>query len=267
MHAASCTRRSHAPGPAGQPGDGIDIWLAHYRAVTDPVMLDRLRAVLAPAERERELRFHFADDRLRYLVTRALARSVLSRYAPVDPAAWTFRDTEYGRPEIANGDAACAGLCFNISHTGGLIALAVTRGRALGVDVENVAARKSSPGIAERFFSPAEVAALAAVPPALLHERFFEYWTFKEAYIKARGMGLSLPLERFTIHFPDERSVGLEIDAELADDPGRWCLWQLRPAPGYLLALCAERAGGAVPALATRTVAPSAGGDLFAIAS
>jgi 4'-phosphopantetheinyl transferase len=248
MTSDPCTRRSHPPGPTTAPD--IDIWLAYYRTVADP---DRLRAVLSPAERDKEQRFHFADDRLRYLVTRALVRQTLSRYAPVAPEQWRFEDTPFGQPRIANPETACASLSFNVSHTGGLIALAVARDRALGVDVEHLTSRHSSMGIAQRFFAPAEVAALEAVEPALRHERFFEYWTFKEAYIKARGMGLSLPLERFAIHFPQAGKVRLEIDAELGDDPRRWCLWQFRPAPDYLLALCAERAGAAIPAVTVRT--------------
>ncbi|QGZ37648.1 4'-phosphopantetheinyl transferase [Pseudoduganella flava] len=255
-----CTRRSHSFDAPATPG--IDIWLAHYRQFTDQ---PRLRAVLSPAERDKEQRFHFADDRMRYLVTRALVRGTLSRYAPVAPDQWRFEDTPFGQPRIANAEPECAGLAFNISHTGGLIALAVTRERALGIDVENVTARHSSEGIARRFFSAAEVAALEAVPPALRHERFFEYWTFKEAYIKARGMGLSLPLERFTIHFPQDDEVRLEIDPELGDDPQRWCLWQLRPAPGYLLALCAERKNTAVPAVTVWTAVPGTEGDLFGV--
>ncbi|MEJ7807619.1 MAG: 4'-phosphopantetheinyl transferase superfamily protein, partial [Telluria sp.] len=149
----------------------------------------------------------------------------------------------WGRPEIAvHHDLP--GLHFNLSHTHGLIALAVSTQRMLGVDVENVAVRTPSAGIAEHYFSPTEVAALATLPPALRGERFFEYWTFKESYIKARGMGLSLPLDRFSFHFPDAHQVHLAVDADLDDDARNWQFWQCRPTPDHLLALCAERREG-----------------------
>lgn len=219
----------------------IDVWLAFYQDFVDESLLSSMRALLSDAERCQEKRFYFADDRQRYLVTRAMVRSVLSRYAGGAPADWVFSANAYGRPAIANASAAARGLSFNISHARGLIALGVTRRRALGVDVENVLARPVSIGIAERFFSRSEVAELARVPADLRQDRFFEYWTFKESYIKARGMGLSIPLDRFSFDFPQERSVRISIDAELNDDEKRWDFWQLRPTPEHLLALCAAR--------------------------
>jgi 4'-phosphopantetheinyl transferase len=147
-------------------------------------------------------------------------------------------------------------LRFSISHTHSLIVLAVTRGRALGVDVENVCARDASLDIAERFFSPSEVATLAGAPAKEQRDRFFEYWTLKESYIKARGMGLSLPLDKFSFRYPDARSVEIVIDPELADHPGRWQFWQFRPRPEYLVAMCAERAGAQSPVVVIMKAVP-----------
>jgi 4'-phosphopantetheinyl transferase len=220
------------------PGE-IHLWLAFYDQLTD----DRLhpyRALLDAAEREKEPRFYFARDRRRYLATRALVRTVLSRYAQVAPEEWVFSENAYGRPQVAGGDGT---LSFNISHTHSLIVLGVTRGGALGVDVENILAREVSLEIADRLFAPDEVAALAAVPPQQQQYRFFEYWTFKESYIKARGMGLSLPLDQFSFRYPDDGQVALAIAPELADDAARWQFWQFRPAPQYLVAVCAARVG------------------------
>ncbi len=228
----------------------IELWLAFYNQITDVALLSNLRLLLNEAERQQAQRFHFPDDRQRYLVTRAMVRTVLSRYVDVAPADWVFSKNEYGRPEIVN--EAAAGLNFNISHSRGLIALGISRQRIVGVDVENLTTRQVSDGIAERFFSPDEAAELASVPAAQRQDRFFEYWTFKESYIKARGMGLSIPLEQFGFHFPDERSVGLRIDPQLGDDAERWCFWQFRPTPGYLLAVCAERLTGHAPTLSAR---------------
>jgi 4'-phosphopantetheinyl transferase len=225
------------------PGADIDLWLAYYGHAAD--LAPRLRALLTEDERAREARFHFADDRLCYLVTRALVRTVLSRYASLPPADWRFAENGHGRPHIAPESVArcpeAADLRFNVSHTSGLIVLGVTRGRELGVDVEHVGDRKGPLEVVDRYFAPAEIEALRQQPEAIRHDRFFEYWTFKESYIKARGLGLSLPLERFSFHYPHEAGVRLAIDPDLQDAPERWALWQYRPDGGYLLAVCAER--------------------------
>ena len=234
----------------------IHLWLADYDQIADEGLHAAYRELLSAAEKEQEPKFYFARDRRRYLVTRALVRTVLSRYAAVDPAAWVFSTNSYGRPEIANPEAADAGLSFNISHTHSLIALGVSRGRALGVDVENIRAREVSIDIADRYFAPPEVAVLTAAPSHEQQYRFFEYWTFKESYIKARGMGLSLPLDKFSFQYPDDRAVEIAIHPELADDPGRWQFWQFHPTPEYLMALCAERIGTEPPTVVVRQTVP-----------
>jgi len=241
----------------------IDLWLAFYHEMADPRQLANMRELLTGDERRQEPRFYFEDDRRRYLVTRAMVRTVLSRYAAVAPSDWVFAANAYGRPEIANRHPDAAGLCFNISHSRGLIALAVSRHRIVGVDVENLATREVSIGIADRFFSPLEVAELAGIPPERQQDRFFEYWTFKESYIKARGMGLSLPLDKFSFRFPHERAVRIAIDPELNDDPGRWIFSQYRPTPEFLLALCVERLDGAAPLLTARKTVPTVGDEAF----
>lgn len=242
------------PSPAPDAPD-IDVWLTYYQMIDDPNVLGRMRALMDASEREQQQRFYFADDRLRYLVTRAMVRTVLSRYAKVAPAQWEFTRNAYGRPEIAPHHQV-PGVCFNVSHTTGLIALAVSRGCAIGVDVENLAQRQPSMNIAQQFFAPLEVAELAALPEHRRLRRFFEYWTFKESYIKARSLGLALPLEKFSFHITDSRQVTLAIDQELGDDPARWHFWQCHPAADYLLALCAERVDATVPTVAMHTFIP-----------
>ncbi len=234
----------------------IHLWLAFYDQITEESLHSAYREPLSPAEKEQESRFYFARDRRRYLVTRALVRTVLSRYAYIHPREWVFSTNPYGRPEIVNAKARDAGLSFNISHTHSLIVLGVTKGRALGVDVENFRAREVSIEIADRFFSPQEVAALIVAPAQQQQYRFFEYWTFKEAYIKARGMGLSLPLDKFSFHYPDDRTVEIAIDPELADESARWQFWQFRPKPEYLVAICAERVGSQSSSLIVRQTVP-----------
>lgn len=244
--------------------DEIHLWLAFYDEIQDERLHCAYKALLTDAERQQQLRFYFARDRLRYLVTRVLVRTVLARYVPIPPERWSFATNAYGRPQIANSDAAAADLHFNVSHTHSLVTLALTRGGELGVDVENVRDRAAPIDIADRFFAPAEVTALAQIGADQRHDRFFEYWTFKESYIKARGMGLSLPLDKFSFQFPNERCVVLATDAQLADEAARWQFWQFRPSPEYLLAICARRTQAPQRHVVVRKVVPMVGDELIA---
>ena len=252
------------PGGLATGKRDIDIWLTYYDEIGDARQLAELRALLNPEEVGKEGRFLFADDRKRYLVTRAMVRMLLSRYAPVEPERWEFSKNAYGRPAIANAMDETRGLIFNLSHTRGLIALAVTRGRELGVDVENVVARNTSIDIAERYFSPVEVAELSCVPAERQQDRFFEYWTFKEAYIKARGMGLSLPLDRFSFDSPHHGAVRNSTQPDLDDHADRWSFWQCRPTADYVMAICAERGAGASPGISMRKFNPLVSETLLA---
>jgi 4'-phosphopantetheinyl transferase len=236
----------------------IHLWLAFYDEITEERLHSAYREMLNAAEKEQELRFYFVRDRRRFLVTRALVRTVLSRYISIHPEEWIFSTNAYGCPCIVNTQAKDACLSFNISHTHSLIVLGVTKHRALGVDVENFCAREVSIDIADRYFAPQEVAALTAIPSHRQQYRFFEYWTFKEAYIKARGMGLSLPLDKFSFHYPDAHAVEITIHPELADDSTRWQFWQFRPTSEYLVAICAERVGAQCPSLVVRQAVPLA---------
>jgi 4'-phosphopantetheinyl transferase len=260
MNASSGDRNSHSMERINAtlllPPEEIHLWLAFYDEITDERLLSDYRSLLNSAEKEQQARFYFAKDRLRYLVTRALVRTVMSRYVPIDPRDWVFSTNAYGCPEIANAQGREAFLSFNISHTESLIVLGVTTRRALGVDVENFRAREVSIEIADRYFAPAEVAALNNVPPQQQQYRFFEYWTFKESYIKARRMGLSLPLDKFSFHYPHDRALEIAIDAELADDAARWQFWQFQPRPEYLVAICAERIPDQPPRLVVHQTVP-----------
>jgi 4'-phosphopantetheinyl transferase len=234
----------------------IHLWLAYYDEISEERLHVAYRELLNTGEKRQEPRFYFAKDRRRFLVTRALVRTVLSRYIAIHPRQWTFLANAYGRPDISNTQARDARVSFNISHTHSLIVLGVTRHRALGVDVEKFCTRKAAIDVAGHFFSPQEVTALDAVPSPQQQYRFFEYWTFKESYIKARGMGLSLPLDKFSFHFRDDRSVKIAIEPELADNPARWQFWQFRPRPEYLVAVCAGRVDEGSPSLVVRETIP-----------
>src|SRR5215510_3003654 len=121
----------------------IHLWLAFYDEINEEPLLSAYRELLDAAEKEQEPRFYFARDRRRYLITRALVRTTLSRYVCIHPRDWIFSANAYGRPELVNAQARDAGLSFNISHTHSLIVLGVTKDRALGVDVENFREREA----------------------------------------------------------------------------------------------------------------------------
>jgi 4'-phosphopantetheinyl transferase len=243
----------------------IDIWCAFCESITDPPLLERYRQLLTEAERQQETRFHFAQDRHRYLITRALVRTTLSRYADLPPERWTFVLNAYGRPAICNDGVH--GISFNLSHSRKLVVLAITRDHDLGVDTEDALTRSAPTEIAERFFAPEEVASLRALPADQQPERFFQYWTLKESYIKARGMGLSLPLDQFAFHFPRADQVRLTIQPKLQDAAENWRFWQwwVRPQQPdsiaahhgqHLLALCAPNVRDAPPRLVLKEIVP-----------
>src|SRR5260370_16342574 len=160
----------------------IHLWLAFYDEIIEEGLHSAYRKLLDAAEKEQEPRFYFPSDRRRYLITRALVRTVLSRYIPIHPREWIFSNNAYGRPDIVNAQARNECLSFNISHTHSLIVLGVCQRRALGVDVENIRAREVAIDVADRYFAAEEVASLTAVAPHKQQDRFFEYWTFKESY-------------------------------------------------------------------------------------
>ena len=197
------------------------LWYVFPDALTDPELLDSYQDLLCPEERAQQQRFHFEKGRHEYLVTRALVRTVLSRYVNVDARTWRFQQNVYGKPQIAHPLVALP-LCFNLSHTNGLIVCLVALDKEIGVDVEDVERPGMMVQAAERFFSRSEVSALRALPKRAQRHRFFEYWTLKEAYIKARGMGLSLPLEQFSFHLEINRLVQISFDPRLGDDPRSW---------------------------------------------
>src|SRR5579872_2711510 len=183
----------------------VRLWFVFCREIQDEALLARYRTLLSEVERQQERRFYFPQDRHRYLLTRALVRTVLSRYLPVLPQDWQFAADEHGRPHIVNSVPGVDDLSFNISHTREIVMLGVTKRSALGVDVEGANADTATVALADRYFSVAEAASLRALPQAAQSERFFDYWTLKESYIKARGLGLALPLQGFGFRSEERR--------------------------------------------------------------
>ena len=209
---------------------------------------DSFLELLSPDEHERMARLVFERDQRRFLLTRALVRTMLSRYAAVAPQDWAFIANVHGRPELLDRPEGVPDLRFNISHTDGLIACAVTIGREVGVDVEHVG-RRLTRDVPARFFAPQEVADLNAVAEPDRHKVFFDYWTLKEAYIKARGFGLALPLADFAFRLSPSSPPEISFEPALPDDPATWQFAQDWPTPVHRLGLAVRRSG---PDLAIR---------------
>jgi 4'-phosphopantetheinyl transferase len=236
--------------------DRIDLWFTFFDAIRDGHLLDRYRLLLSEEELHREQRIRLAKHRHRYLVTRALVRTVLSRYAPIAPEQWSFEQNSYGKPGVSSSDPLASSISFNVSHTEGLIVLGVTCGGTLGVDTENMQSRSAPLAATRAFFSDEESSAIALLPPHQRQERIFQYWTLKEAYIKARGMGLLIPLDQFSFHFVAQDRVRMSVNTSLRDEPSRWKFWQLRPSASHLVAVCAEHYGKGCKQLLTTKIVP-----------
>jgi 4'-phosphopantetheinyl transferase len=174
-----------------------------------------------------------------FLAARVLVRSLLSAYASLSPSAWRFETNRWGRPYIANLEAP-RDLLFNLSHKPGLVTCLVGYGRELGVDVEHYANRPYLLDIASRFFSPSETAALLALPDSQRIPRFYELWTLKEAYIKARGIGLSLGLANFSFT-PSRNTATIRFEPGFDDDPGSWDFRLFRIVEDHLIATAIRR--------------------------
>lgn len=199
--------------------------------------------LLQPDERARHDRFVFARDRLQFLATRALVRTVLSQYEDVAPIDWRFATGERGKPYVA-GPRVAQPLSFNLSNTRGLIVCAVSRDHGqLGCDTEDTTRRTETVGIADHYFSAHEVAALKALPPSQHQARFFSYWTLKESYIKARGLGLALPLSQFSFLLDGEPEIGIRFDPRLGDDAKRWRFALRRHGARHFVALGVDTGG------------------------
>lgn len=198
--------------------------------------IQNLQQTLAPDEQRRAERFHFRKDREHFIVARGLLRIILSRYLDVEPKQLRFCYSPYGKPALAKESGGDV-LRFNLSHSHEIALYALTLQRDLGVDLEQIRTDWASEQIAAQFFAPSEVAQLRALPANLWHEAFFHCWTRKEAYIKARGEGLSLPLDKFEVSLAPGESAALLSTKSDPEEASRWSMKELRVGPDYAAAL------------------------------
>ena len=214
----------------------VHVWLASPEDVTDTDRLQEYQSLLSAGERQRYRRFHFDRDRHHYLVAHALLRRVLSAYVDVAPSSWQFSGNRHGRPEISAPDIAPP-LRFNLTHTNGLVACVVTLELDCGIDVERLSARVNLAGIAEKMFAVSEQQALKVLDGQALAERFFCYWTLREAYCKALGVGIAHSEKDYCFVEAAAGQWAISFDSQSNGDARHWQLALLKPTTEHVLAL------------------------------
>lgn len=219
----------------------VHVWRASLEV--PPQEQERLYSILDPDEQRRANRFRFPKDRRHFTVARGVLRLLLGRYLKKEPEELNFAYNKYGKPALlAELNPAC--LQFNLSHSGERVLYAFTLQRELGIDIEWVQRHIGEMDqIARRFFSPHENQSLFALPEEQREVGFFNCWTRKEAYIKARGKGLYLPLHEFDVTLAPGEAARL---LATRDDPAhvsRWIMQALRPDKDYVAALAVEGDG------------------------
>lgn len=202
-------------------GDEIHVW--HVDLARRPGVAPGLSDVLAADEAARATRFLQRADYERFVVGRAALRHILGRYLDLSPHEVPVELDAQGKPRLTPGQLGCR-LCFNLSHSGAHILIGVTDEHDIGVDVEWMRPELDIGPIAQRFFSPAEAAEVMGLPEGQRRAAFYRCWTRKEAYLKARGTGLALGLDRFEVSLLPGVPAALRRHQ---DDPGAEVSWRL----------------------------------------
>jgi 4'-phosphopantetheinyl transferase len=224
------------------PGE-IRAWHAPIDVLhAEPGRLDRALAWIGEPARARFTRYRHRDDAEMFLLGRVMARAAVGRAAGLDPAAWRWRDGVRGRPEV---DEPGVALHFSLAHSAGLVVCGLAGDREVGVDVEDRARRPLDRRLVHRYCSASESADIDAQEEDGWHDRFLTYWTLKEAYLKARGLGIAVPLSDVSLSLGDG-SATLRFGASLAGLDARWAFATMAPTPRHIVAVAAPSADGPV---------------------
>lgn len=226
--------------PAPGPGEGY-LWAVDIDQLERAGVLTTYLDSLSACELARMNRFHFLANRREFIAAHGLVRAALSWCAPgTRPAEWVFQSTRHGRPELTG---AGAGLRFNLSHTEGTVACVVTVDIDCGVDIETIDRTTDLALLAKTFLSPHEARHVNEAQGAERRMSFFRFWTLKEAYAKARGLGLSLPFDRCTFGW-DAEGISLQVNPPVADDPAAWTFGQWTVGGGHVLSVAIRTGDG-----------------------
>jgi 4'-phosphopantetheinyl transferase len=214
--------------------DEVCIWLLRPESLQDPLVREAAQSLLSSHDASRCARFLFAEDRDAFLAARALERTVLAAVVGTAPNTLALEPDRHGKPRLRQ-PATPRTLSFNLSHTRRLVAFAVAWDREIGLDIEEV--RRAPLEVAERYFAPPEIAALDALDRPARQQAFFMLWTLKESFLKAIGVGLTMPLSSFAVRLSPPGLMPYGPLAHLADE---WCFVQAAPTATCHLALCAS---------------------------
>lgn len=217
------------------PEGEVHVWRINSNMPTADIV--RLKRVLSPSEQERADKFRFEVDRRRSVIGRGYLRLLLGQILCIPPKSLEFKCDEFGKPHLTASGPTPE---FNLSHSGNLILIAIAWGRAVGVDIEKLRTDLEPGEIASRFFSANECKALASLVGSARYEAFFACWTRKEAYLKARGVGLSSPLDQFDVSLLPNEEPRLLMTRHDPTEAGRWRLVALETGPEYAAALAAS---------------------------
>ena len=220
--------------------DEVHVW--RVSLVEPPSQIESFLHTLAADEQTRAERFYFQRDRERFIIAHGVLRAVLGLYLNRAPECLSFCYRSHGKPALTRESGEDA-IRFNMSHSHGVALYAVARGREVGIDLEFIRRDLEVEQIAERFFSRREIATLRALPIDLRKYAFFLCWTRKEAYIKARGEGLSSPLDQFDVSLIPGEPAALQSTRPDSAEALRWSLQELTLASGYVAALAVEGRG------------------------
>jgi 4'-phosphopantetheinyl transferase len=223
----------HAAAPLALADKELHLWRAQLDLPS--ALLRRMASTLSGDEKERAERFLIAQAGERFVAARGILRHLLGMYSGVNPASVEFRYGPEGKPSLSTIHSS--NISFSVSHSGKMALFAVCGSAELGVDIEEVKSDFKGMQIASHFFSEEEVAELSKLPPKLADQAFFECWTAKEAYVKARGQGLSIPLRSFTVGFGCREQL-LQVEGG-----SRWSCYALEPALGFAGAVVAAGEG------------------------
>ncbi len=228
----------------------LDLWLQPVTPASTQ-WAERHADVLDSEEAQRWKRYRKSESQDLFLVAHAATRFVLSNYGPTVPAGWVFERSENGRPELADGPA---GLRFNISHTEGIVAVLVHGEDDAGVDVESPWRETNITSVSRRVFTEAERGAMLALPEEQQAERFYQLWTLKESFIKAKGKGFAMSLSKFGFVINDDGSIGFACDPSLDPDATRWSYSTTWTDSGHVVSVCANVPDGPVEQPALRSL-------------
>lgn len=209
----------------------IHHWIADLDQFIKPDELSCFQNSLSCEEQNRLQRFRVPRKQRQFLISHGLLRRILSVYLGREPAFWNFEIGQYGKPVLSHEQNEL-GLVFNLSHSQSRLAIAISRQGQLGVDVEYSNRKRELTRLAHRYFSAAEIAELCSHTDFEQEDYFYRYWTLKEAYIKARGKGLAIPLKDFSYSIRPQQPLSLQ-ESEAEYQGGVWNLWSLQHGADY----------------------------------